>query len=249
MSGRLIALDAWRGILATVVVVYHFMEYFFVTKFDGAIIWSGAYVAVDAFFVISGFIISRVYFGKLENMYELKVFMIRRFFRLWPLNLFMLIFFLGYRVWAGGLSGDAIFYGENYSVAGFMASIFLLQSFGFFDLIVWNVPAWSISAEFYVYALFGISTIIFCRAFGLVLALFGAMSLSFLVMISKSADLQVDADYGVWRCIYGFSSGALIMWLLRALDGRYDIYKLRIFLQWLCDPGILFYLCITKKMR
>lgn len=242
MSGRLVALDAWRGILATVVVIYHFMNAFFATRFDGAVILSGAYVAVDAFFVISGFIISRIYFDKLSSFHDLKIFMFRRFFRLWPLNIVILLGFLACRVLAGILSGDDVFNDTAYSVMGVMASAVLLQSFGLFDLIVWNVPAWSISAEFYVYVLFGLSVTLFGKGGSVISALLSVVLLSFLVVIYRASDLQVDADYGVFRCIYGFSSGILVMWLLNYLDGRCDIYKFRILLQWLCVPGVVAYL-------
>lgn len=86
MTQRYLALDGLRGIAAIFVVIYHM----------GAIEspsypFSSAYLAVDLFFVLSGFVLSHAYDGALAKGMTLPQFMARRLARLYPAYLFGLI--------------------------------------------------------------------------------------------------------------------------------------------------------------
>lgn len=72
---RYYALDAMRGLAAVCVVVYHFSER----------LAPSAYLAVDFFFVLSGFVISQAYTEKLNAGLGTTAFMQARLRRLWPL--------------------------------------------------------------------------------------------------------------------------------------------------------------------
>ncbi len=75
-AGRLYELDALRGVAALVVVFIHYtMDR---PQFNS--LWYGGLIAVDTFFIISGFVI----FMTLERCRTVKEFIIKRFARLYP---------------------------------------------------------------------------------------------------------------------------------------------------------------------
>jgi hypothetical protein len=77
-SGRFDLLDGWRGICALLVALYHL-------RLDGyaydlpAV--RNAYLFVDFFFVLSGFVISHAYSSKVASFRNILVFVVRRFGR------------------------------------------------------------------------------------------------------------------------------------------------------------------------
>ncbi|EBG6487556.1 acyltransferase family protein [Salmonella enterica] len=81
------SLTGVRGIAAIYVVLYHF------TNAKIPFIWNG-YLAVDLFFVLSGFIMCMVYYKNFESeisVSEFGKFLWHRFARIYPLYLFVLI--------------------------------------------------------------------------------------------------------------------------------------------------------------
>ena len=80
---RFAVLDGWRGLCALLVALYHLNV---VSPFlDNGLI-RHAYLFVDFFFVLSGFVITHTYWGKLTDAGALGDFTVRRFARIWPLQ-------------------------------------------------------------------------------------------------------------------------------------------------------------------
>ncbi len=76
---RFDTLDGVRGTAAMVVAVYHYYG-------DGKIVFLlNSYIAVDLFFILSGFVIVHAYEAKLIGGMTFSEFIIRRIARLWPL--------------------------------------------------------------------------------------------------------------------------------------------------------------------
>src|SRR6202012_2274261 len=77
---RFVALDSWRGICAVLVAMFHL-------SILGHIYYSPlvrhAFLFVDFFFVLSGFVITYAYTGELSTASNLRVFAIRRLGRVW----------------------------------------------------------------------------------------------------------------------------------------------------------------------
>src|SRR5689334_1177120 len=74
-------LDLMRGVAALGVVLYH------LGGLGGAVPQPGGYLAVDLFFMLSGFVISHAYGAKLSAAWSPMQFMTVRLIRLWPLHL------------------------------------------------------------------------------------------------------------------------------------------------------------------
>lgn len=95
-GGRSFAcLDGLRGVAALAVCLYH------IPGFIGWTVMPSAYLAVDLFFCISGFILWQAYAKRLQDGMTVSTFLLRRLIRLYPLylisGLMCLIFLLKFR--------------------------------------------------------------------------------------------------------------------------------------------------------
>ncbi len=133
---RLLGLDALRGIAAFCVVLFHVR-----TVFETASQYSPrAYLAVDFFFVLSGFVMARAYEPKLRAGFGGDRFFKARYLRLWPTIAFGSLLFVPYVREAAD--------GFNLAFAKvFIANILLLPAVGENDFFPLNAPAWSIFFE------------------------------------------------------------------------------------------------------
>lgn len=143
-SKQLIFLQILRGLAAISVMMFHLFIYFDKQNTILGSIFSKGYLGVDLFFFISGYVI----YMTLQNRSGIQ-FWKARFFRLFPLYWFSLIFILGLqyfgkssRLWDGScLKSDQI---EN-----FIVNFTMLQSFlGFEDL---DGAAWTLGVELNFY--------------------------------------------------------------------------------------------------
>ena len=148
------SLEAFRGIAAILVILYHSM--FSTAAFSYFRL--NSYLFVDFFFILSGFIISYAYMQKLGHKeVSAKTFFLKRFFRLYPMHLFMLSIWVIYIVakhWAftQHIGGKDPF--DSHTLTSFVEHLFLVQTFGTGNIMTWNVPSWSVSVEFFAYGLF-----------------------------------------------------------------------------------------------
>jgi peptidoglycan/LPS O-acetylase OafA/YrhL len=140
---RLKYVDGLRGIFALVVVLYHL---------NGEFFFPGGYLAVDFFFILSGFVLSHVYLKRMEGLSFLN-FAGQRFSRLWPLHIVTLFLYLALFSVSHAIAGhdlsDPALWGNNTPVA-FVKNVFLIHDLGFNIPPNWNFPSWSISIEFFV---------------------------------------------------------------------------------------------------
>ncbi len=209
---RFEALDSWRGICAVMVIIYHFI---YVVRLD-SLHWSvlsNAYLFVDFFFVLSGFVVCHAYRDRLRTGRSAGGFLLRRIGRLWPLHLAVLFAFM-LAVMAINLYGrhpDNLMIEAgtgNYSMRALLLNLALLNSMGFYG-VSWNGPAWSIGAEFYTYALFA-AVALFAGARRLVPAALAIMLLAMgAILLVAPTYMNSTADYGFIRCIAGFFGGVL----------------------------------------
>ena len=164
---RFVALDSWRGICALLVVLFH-VSSVISSSLEASTFIGNAYLFVDFFFVLSGFVLCHRYRDKISDRSDFWQFVIRRFARVWPVHAFVLGIFLFAIVIVNHMPHPqdlALTWDNNsYSVEAILPSVLLLNAFGL-QGSVWNGPAWSIGAEFYVYSLFALVLIGIYRRF------------------------------------------------------------------------------------
>ena len=142
-------LTAIRGFAALWVVGHHlqFELAYIGYPFAGWLFRPG-YVAVDIFFVLSGFVITAVH--RDLTCAGLGDFFIRRIFRVYPLHLFVLALILGLWLWSEARFGS---HDPTERLHALPIVVLLLQPYLIHGL-TWNTVSWSIGVELLCYALF-----------------------------------------------------------------------------------------------
>lgn len=152
---KLNQLAGLRGICAWWVVFYHSLG-LMGDSVSGPLrnVIAHGYLAVDLFFLLSGFVIFLSYHVAVSKNFPHSVgkFYWNRLARIYPLHLVMLggylLLFLAFTHFSS--SGAAP---TTYTWSSFIQSMFLVHMWVGSDL-TWNVPSWSISSEWFVYLFF-----------------------------------------------------------------------------------------------
>ncbi len=217
--GHLDALTGIRGIAAWAVVFYHIR----LSLADLLPGWAIAglakgYLAVDLFFILSGFVIWYNYADKLRTggWAEARLFLWRRFARVWPLHAVVLAAFAALALLLSATGRDA----SAYPLSELPLHILLVQNWGLTDALSWNHPAWSISTELAAYLLF--PPVVMAAQwerwprwalYALLLALAGTVHAVF-ALSGHNALGQDIPGLGLWRCLPEFAMGMVlcILW-------------------------------------
>lgn len=214
-SKRFEALDAWRGIAACLIVFYHFSGVV-KTHFVNVSFIADAFIFVDFFFVLSGFVIAISYQDKIISGMKLKDYVLMRFGRIYPLFFFMLLCFVGLEAMKYVVPArTAPFDGYYNNFTTLFANLLLIHNFVIFDRMTWNGQSWSISAEFYTYILYAI-VLLWAKTRMWIICLVVVLITPFLFLLMGKENIEISFNWGWLRCIYGFSAGVIC----------YEIYKL-----------------------
>ncbi|PZO90006.1 MAG: acyltransferase [Sphingomonas sanxanigenens] len=220
MSSRvadLPALTAIRGFAAFYVMFFHIRD-----SIDGLsrpmhLFLGRGYLAVDLFFVLSGFVIWLNYAARLRAAGPAGVpaYLWRRWARIWPLHVALL----------AGAAAMALLFAltgradpVRYPFAELPLHVLLLQNWGFTPALTWNIPAWSISTEWAAYLAFPLLVAIDWRRLPtIVLAVAFALLLAILAYAyAPQGVLYLDvARYGLVRCLVEFALGTIVCALWR----------------------------------
>lgn len=219
---RFEVLDSWRGICALFVALGHFCFYFDKSTLTLGPLIDQSFIFVDYFFVLSGFVISFSYLGKIDTGVSAIKFILIRLGRIYPLHAFLLVLLIGLEFVRSHIQHDHMFIDQTKSLASLCANFLLLHSMGLFDYLSWNIPSWSISVEFYTYITFAI--IAFCVRPKLFTPLSIALVIAapvLLLILSQKPTSDATYDYGFIRCIGGFFAGVLIYKLYARTFSRF----------------------------
>ena len=217
---RFECVDALRGICALLVAMLHCETY---SHVQGLRFFNNAYLFVDFFFVLSGFVIASNYAEKLRDGYGLGRFALLRFGRVYPLYFATLSAFVAMELLQllvpalGAMGAGAPFAAPRQSWDTILANVFLLQSFGTYEFLTWNTPGWSIATEFWTYLAFAL---LVKYAYGARIGILAATVALSLAVIGAFSPRYMNAsyDYGLVRTLAGFAAGALVfeVWRWRA---------------------------------
>ena len=218
---KFLSLETFRGFAALMIAAIHFDVNSPLVNHSLA---NGYFV--QFFFCLSGFVIYYNYRDKIKNWTNIKIFIIKRFFRLYRLHLFFLLLFLFIEIIKYiainefNLSPNSEPFTKN-NFYTFVANIFLLQTFLY--EYTFNTPSWSISAEFYTYIIFAF-LIIF--KFNLRISLFILLLIS-LIRINDQLNFGAsNSGYGSFLdCIYSFYFGLFSSYLYIKYNNK-KLYKI-----------------------
>lgn len=190
-----------RGVAASAVTLGHFTEIFAPDYFP-----PHTHVAVDFFFLLSGFILAHVYvtqFAAGLRLRDLGCFLIRRLARIYPLHLATLLAIL--LILRFRMSPE-----ESAQLIPYLT---LTHAWGGFDLYQFNAPSWSISVEFGAYLAFPLLALLLARRGGWLALL--AISAAGLVALwpfgAGSLDLHVMGSRHAWlRGVVAFPLGMVL---------------------------------------
>jgi peptidoglycan/LPS O-acetylase OafA/YrhL len=188
---RFAALDTLRGSAAILVATYHFHGDW--TNWQH--MWSG-HLAVDLFFVLSGFVIAHRYICGPDAISRIE-FIGRRLIRLYPLHIFSLLTFVCAALAVWHTLPDY----KQGPFAILLENLTLTQNVGFNGELTYNYPNWSVSVEFWVSVI--VFLLISRHTSIYVLALVACFGL--LVIYWNVPSLDVDAFN-----LYGYVNGGLV---------------------------------------
>lgn len=233
-------IEGLRGVCAIAVAFAHFDA----RLLPDVRLISRPALAVEAFFIISGFILYKRYALEIHSgTMKLKEFTERRIYRLVPLHVFCLLALLAFYFAAYLFTpyGQDLSFTESFPVVddgrrygegvwySFFTDLFLLSGIGFHHSdATWNYPAWTISSELWVGLAFACLYRLHKRALGVVAV---AVALSAYVILfnderslsGHSHPSSVLLDVGLLRTLAGFSLGTLLAMHLKRLPGNLSV--------------------------
>lgn len=211
-------LTALRGLAAMAIVVTHFS---YTAQFHAGVpipsLVPHGYMAVDFFFVLSGFIMCFVYLARFEARVPgaYRDFLARRVARLMPLNTAVTLAVTLIGLLYLTLVGRNPFFDLDRLWFDLPANLLLLPGFGIG--VTMNGPSWSVSVEIVAYLAFPIlAALVFHRLAAvrlatLTLAILGLVLLS--VLPQSNEEIQVGPD--LVRCLTEFVLGMFTFHLYR----------------------------------
>jgi len=228
-------LTSLRGIAALWVVLYHIKIYLIdFIPLSAVQFISKGYLAVDFFFVLSGFIIAMSYQNKINllDSATITVFFKKRIARIYPLHCFMLLLYMvipiAYYFYDKSLPSQSL-----YSIENFILSLFLINNWGFNSGLSWNIPSWSISTEFAAYLLFPTLTLLFKYKSRFIYVLYILVSVSILQYVffmENTASIGGSiSQLSLLRCIIEFFIGMCVWNIYKLTPGFSKIKSLLLF--------------------
>ena len=215
-SHRFRSLDGWRGICSVLVVLFHLharTHLYLVTR--------NAWVAVDFFFVLSGFVLMSASGGRVENARGFGRFTLRRLVRLYPLHLAtlaVLFAVLGVSAWR---EGQPLFTGTH-GLGGLLQCLLLVQGFTL-QALSWNYPSWSISLELWASLLLGLALWVSRSRAWTVFAVAAAGIIGVLLVAGEPdgpASTEVGALLKAAHYLMAFAAGVVLFKLFAWVSGR-----------------------------
>lgn len=194
-----------------------------------------SWLFVDLFFVISGFVMTAVYHDALVSRVSVVAYMVRRFYRLYPLHIVTTVLAIGSAVAVQlaklGLLSLGISTGITapfelpvFDAKLFILDLLLLQGVGIVRLEMHNVSAWSISVEFWMYLLFAVLFFLLRARWARILVSIAIVAACLVHFASHWAQAGLlERTLNVWgmpRGLLSFFQGVLVFHVWQAMQAQ-----------------------------
>lgn len=225
------ALTPMRGLAALWVVLFHIDVSIYYRELGALLpreetgIIAQGYLWVDFFFLLSGFIITHVYGNTLTQqpgLQTIRSFLWARFTRLYPLHLVttlvLVLIALCIPKYLPQLIDGSWHSFMNWKMLPL--HLLMVNAMTNYHALSWNIPAWSIGAEWVTYMLsLGLFPLFYQRGRRVMIVSLGlsAIALVSLVYLHPTQSLDITYDLGVLRCLFEFILGT----------GLYHFYQKR----------------------
>ncbi|MCG7531173.1 acyltransferase [Psychrobium sp. MM17-31] len=199
-----------------VIVYYRELGTLLPKEFSGLL--TQGYLWVDFFFILSGFVLMHVYGARFEQRLSrqtISSYLKARFFRIYPLHLFTLVLLAIFAGVVGALLPQVMdaSWVNYFDEQAFLSNVLMLNAVGVHDTLSWNIVAWSIGAEWWVYiaAIMLFFTVNLKHPLRtLLVAMVNFVALALLMYSSDKQNLDITFDRGLLRCLFEFSIGACL---------------------------------------
>lgn len=212
-TARYVVLDSYRFLAASGVVLFHYnidFQFGLATRFP---LVTNLSCMVDFFFMLSGFVIVHGYRSRLGSAREYGEFLRARWARIYPLHALILACYLLLIAIAHLLRVQPN-HPEILALSGLPENLLLMQAWGFLDHPSFNVPSWSISAEWFVYLLVPAVFAIVRRVSLASSMLCAVLMVAAMIAVRNALGAQdwMDSTYqfGMLRALPSFFAGAAI---------------------------------------
>jgi len=217
-------LTGLRGVAALIVFLHH-ARYELDTLFPELSFefFARGYLGVDIFFVLSGFVIAYNYGGRIRSISDYTSYVGRRIARIYPMHVATLLAVLA-MVYTAQAAGWRIHDPDRYALDHYLLlHLTMTHAWGLGEELRYNLPSWSISAEFFVYLMLPVLWVQAARIRGVAAALGAALACTALTVLVLQAlgheNLNVPTRGALIRATGEFLAGCLVFqaW---ALGGR-----------------------------
>lgn len=229
-SAEIKALTGLRIVAAVWVVLFHYRPLLRlgspeVSETLAPVLDRGAQ-GVDLFFILSGFVLTWNYLERMGESFQLRAtvhFLWLRLARVWPIYLVTLhlaLLWVIFTLHVGHVPTEDL---SRLTAISYVRQVLLVQLWfePFFDGSSWDGPAWSISAEWLAYLLFGLLILVIYR----MMSVTSARALTLLAVVASLPPLLLllatGQFYTPWswlpRIVMQFTAGALACAAVRKL--------------------------------
>lgn len=221
-------LNGLRGVAAIIVVIFHIFEAFATSHLDQKV--NHGYLAVDFFFILSGFVVAYAYDDRWKSM-SIKDFLVRRLIRLHPM------------VVMGSVIGALLFYFQvsnvwdvsQVSFAGLLIAALLgallipatvgTEIRGLGEMFPLNGPSWSLFFEYIGNVLYALFIRRLPTKMLMLLVVICGVSLARFAIWGPLGDICVgysltvsEFDGGISRLLFSFSAGLLLFRIFKPVQ-------------------------------
>ena len=217
-------LNGLRGIAALMVVLYHVFEGFATSPIDQR--FNHGYLAVDFFFILSGFVIGYAYDDRWQKM-KTKDFIKRRLIRLHPMIVLGLVFGVITFLIQGGKQWDGTSVSLSLVILALLLSLFLIPAVpgsgvevrGNGEMFPLNGPIWTLFFEYIGNILYALILRRLSNKMLTILVVFAGLALTSFAVFNFSGYGHLGVGWslsennlpgGLLRVLFSFSLGLLM---------------------------------------